>query len=223
MYSALSTLNTTTEVPLSKAPNPQLLPGRRSINACPLLWVCIHGVCVCVFTAVCVHLWWDKCRALIPSMGYHTWPHITFTFNQFWYCNSLKYPTQRNGFQQQMLFKLYLICSVVGDRPGPHCQSFLHHPRVHNDLQPAAEAYTEWDRALQGVLALLWVQKHQRQRGMCLILLNQLKHLNKTLLSVSNQHGCNVLLNRKKNWSFRNCLRESLFQWRKALKNPVQR
>ncbi len=33
-------LNTTTEVPLSKAPNPQLLPGRRSIN------VCFH-CCVC--------------------------------------------------------------------------------------------------------------------------------------------------------------------------------
>ncbi len=49
MYSALSTLNTTTEVPLSKAPNPQLLPGRRSINAhCP--GVCSR--CVCVFTAV---------------------------------------------------------------------------------------------------------------------------------------------------------------------------
>ncbi len=33
MYSALSTFNTTTEVSLSKAPNPQLLPGRHSINA----------------------------------------------------------------------------------------------------------------------------------------------------------------------------------------------
>ncbi len=50
--SALCTLNNTTEVPLSKAPDPQLLPRSR---------VCIHGVCVCsrcvcvcVFTAVCV-------------------------------------------------------------------------------------------------------------------------------------------------------------------------
>ncbi len=77
MYSALSTLNTTTEVPLSKAPNPQLLPGRRSINGCPLLRVCVHGVCVCVFTAVCVHFGWDKCRAQIPSMGHHTWPYVT--------------------------------------------------------------------------------------------------------------------------------------------------
>ncbi len=42
MSSALSTLNTTTEMrPLSKAPNPQLLPGRRSINGCPLLHVCV--------------------------------------------------------------------------------------------------------------------------------------------------------------------------------------
>ncbi len=48
MSSALSTLNTTTEVrPLSKEPNPQLLR------------VCVHGLCVCVcslLTAVCVHL-----------------------------------------------------------------------------------------------------------------------------------------------------------------------
>ncbi len=49
MYSALSTLNTTTEVPLSKAPNPQLLPGRRSIHGCPLCsqCVCVFTVCVC--------------------------------------------------------------------------------------------------------------------------------------------------------------------------------
>ncbi len=53
---SLSTFNTMTEVPLSKAPNPQLLPGRRSVNGCPLFQVCVHGVCVCVFTAVCVHL-----------------------------------------------------------------------------------------------------------------------------------------------------------------------
>ncbi len=80
MYSALSTFNTTTEVPLSKTPNPQLLPGRRSINGCPLLRVCVHGVCV--FTAVCVHFGWDKCRARIPSIGHshtvsHTWLYVT--------------------------------------------------------------------------------------------------------------------------------------------------
>ncbi len=52
MYSALSTLNTTAEVPLSKAPNPQLLPERCSINGCTLLRVCVHGVCslLCVCT-----------------------------------------------------------------------------------------------------------------------------------------------------------------------------
>uniref|UniRef100_A0A8C2CAT1 Kinesin-like protein n=1 Tax=Cyprinus carpio TaxID=7962 RepID=A0A8C2CAT1_CYPCA len=75
MYSALSTLNTTTEVPVSKAPNPQLLPGRRSINGCPLLRVCVHGVCV--FTAVCVHFGWVKSTAWIPSMGPHTWLYVT--------------------------------------------------------------------------------------------------------------------------------------------------
>ncbi len=71
MTSALSTLNTTTEVPLSKAPNPQLLPGRCSINDCPLLRVCVH-CCVC---ALCM----GKCRAQIPSMGYHVWLYVTFT------------------------------------------------------------------------------------------------------------------------------------------------
>ncbi len=38
---------------LSKALNPQLLPGRRSINDCPLLRVCVHSVCV--HCCVCVH------------------------------------------------------------------------------------------------------------------------------------------------------------------------
>ncbi len=32
---------------------------------------------VCVFTAVCVHFGWDKCRTQIPSMGHHTWPYVT--------------------------------------------------------------------------------------------------------------------------------------------------
>ncbi len=45
MNSTLSTFKTMTEVPLSKAPNPQLLPGR------------VFTVCVCsLLTAVCVHL-----------------------------------------------------------------------------------------------------------------------------------------------------------------------
>ncbi len=45
MNSTLSTFNTMTEVPLSKALNPQLLPGRWS-NGCPLLRVCVHSVSV---------------------------------------------------------------------------------------------------------------------------------------------------------------------------------
>uniref|UniRef100_A0A8C1LIX0 DDE Tnp4 domain-containing protein n=1 Tax=Cyprinus carpio TaxID=7962 RepID=A0A8C1LIX0_CYPCA len=53
--------NTMTEVPLSKAQNPQLLPRRRGINSCPLLRVCLRCVCVCV----CVHFGWVKCRARI--------------------------------------------------------------------------------------------------------------------------------------------------------------
>ncbi len=57
------------EVPLSKATNPQLLPRCRSINGCPLLQVCLRGVWMFVFTAVCVHCtWMGKCRARIPSI-----------------------------------------------------------------------------------------------------------------------------------------------------------
>ncbi len=32
--------------------------------------------CVCVHYCVCA-LGWVKCRAQIPSMGHHTWPHVT--------------------------------------------------------------------------------------------------------------------------------------------------
>ncbi len=79
-----STFNTTTDVSLSKAPNPQLLPGRRSINGCPLLRVCVNGVCV--HCCVCA-LGWIKCRAQIPSMGNHTWPHVTsLSQNRFFFC-----------------------------------------------------------------------------------------------------------------------------------------
>ncbi len=55
MYSALSTFNSTTEVALSKPPNPQLLPGRRSIKWLPTApGVCSQRVCVCVCSLLCV-------------------------------------------------------------------------------------------------------------------------------------------------------------------------
>ncbi len=64
MHSTLTTLNITTEVPLSKAPNPKLLSGRRNVNGCPLR-VCVHldglnaehkfRVCVSPYLTVTVH------------------------------------------------------------------------------------------------------------------------------------------------------------------------
>ncbi len=79
MYRALSTLNTMTEVPLSKAPIPQLLPGRISVNGCLLLRVCVHGVCVCVHCCVCTF------NGLIVDHSEHGSPflavcHVTFSF-----------------------------------------------------------------------------------------------------------------------------------------------
>ncbi len=68
MYSALSTLNTTTEVLLSKAPNPQLLPECHCINGCPLLRVCPHGVCV----------WLLLCRCNLGGLNEHKfWVWVT--------------------------------------------------------------------------------------------------------------------------------------------------
>ncbi len=44
------------------------------------VWQTAPGVCswcLCIHYCVCVHLGWVKCRAQIPSMGNHTWPHVT--------------------------------------------------------------------------------------------------------------------------------------------------
>ncbi len=72
MYNALSALNTMTEVPLSKAPNPQLLPGHRSINGCPLLRLCVHSVCVCVCSLLCV----CTLDGLIEEQEFRVWVTI---------------------------------------------------------------------------------------------------------------------------------------------------
>ncbi len=80
MYSTLSTFNTTTEVPLSKATNPQLLPGRRSINGCPHCSGCVFTVCVCV----CVHFGWANAEhefwvwvTILGRMSLHFIYHTT--------------------------------------------------------------------------------------------------------------------------------------------------
>ncbi len=43
--------------------------GSSECIGCPLLQVYVHCVCA---------LGWVKCRAQIPSMGHHTWPHTTY-------------------------------------------------------------------------------------------------------------------------------------------------
>ncbi len=49
-------------------------PGAAAIRLPTSPGVCSR--CVCVHYCVCA-LGWAKCRAQIPSMGHHTWPHIT--------------------------------------------------------------------------------------------------------------------------------------------------
>ncbi len=69
---------------------------------CPLLRVCVHGVCVCgcvcvcVFTAVCVHFGWVIYRVQILSMCHHTWLHVmslslSYLFNSIGYISFLNY------------------------------------------------------------------------------------------------------------------------------------
>ncbi len=107
MYSVLSTLNTMTEVPLSKAPSPQLVPGRRSINGCPLLRVHVHGVCV--FTAVCVHFGWvnaeHKFQVWVTILGRMS-RHFHFHFH---YCRSP--PLSNASFSTKSLLPTSTVCS----------------------------------------------------------------------------------------------------------------
>ncbi len=74
--SALSTLNTTTQVkPLSKAPNPQLFPGCRSNMAA-------HCVCSrCVHYCVCAHL--DGLNAELKFRVWVATRHFTFTLKNY--------------------------------------------------------------------------------------------------------------------------------------------
>ncbi len=65
---------------LEQGTKPPTVPRGPQQYGCPLLRVCVYGVCVCV--CVCVHccvcaLGWVKCRAQLPSMGHHTWPHVS--------------------------------------------------------------------------------------------------------------------------------------------------
>ncbi len=67
---------------LEQGTDPQLLPGRRS-NMAAHCSGCVFTVCMCSLLCVCAH-GLVKCRAQIPGMGLHTWPHVTslslFTF-----------------------------------------------------------------------------------------------------------------------------------------------
>ncbi len=68
-FSILVELEQGTEPPTApRAPQHKWLPAAPGR--------CSRCVCVCVFTTVCVHFGWVKCRAQIPSMGHHTWPYV---------------------------------------------------------------------------------------------------------------------------------------------------
>ncbi len=91
------------EVPLSKAPNPQLLPGCRSINGCPLLWVCSRCVCVCVCVCslLCVCSWMGKMQSTDSEYGSQYLAVCHFHFFSF------KFLSMYIGYN---FFTLYIEC-----------------------------------------------------------------------------------------------------------------
>ncbi len=112
MYSALSTLNTTTEVPLSKAPNPQLLPGRRSINGYPLLQVCVFtAVCVCTLDGLNAE---HKFRVWVTVLGCisrhlsHNFSLIQFNLLDFGVINSTKFWSEKLFLHHFFQCRIYL-------------------------------------------------------------------------------------------------------------------
>ncbi len=135
LTSSLSTLNTTTEVrPLSKAPNPQLLPGRCSINGCPLLRVWIHSVCVYMFTTHCcvwVHLEGLSQRFSIPVLAPSRSAHFvcfSYRFRRLFYLNisalrSGQVEGPRTGIENRWVKCREQIPSI-GHHAWPHVTSF---------------------------------------------------------------------------------------------------
>ncbi len=76
-------------------------------------------VCVCVFTTVCVHFGWVKCRAQTPSMDHYTWSYVTsrhvkYTNSYLINCQySLSHLTQQNE-GRHALFKLKTCIGIDG-------------------------------------------------------------------------------------------------------------
>ncbi len=115
--SALSTFNTTTEVrPLSKAPIPQLLPGRRNMAA---------HCSGCVFTAVCVHLDGlnaeNKFRVWVTILGHtHHFPlyqKLTYSLKNkaTFYSQFVKLTTENVCSTNELLVKAFKDCSTFSN------------------------------------------------------------------------------------------------------------
>ncbi len=104
MYSALSTLNTTTEVrPLSKGPNLQLLPGRRSINGCPLLRVCVYGVCVCTLDGLNAEHKFRVWVTILDHISRHFHFHFSLHREGLKSCSARKVPLLKKAHVQARL------------------------------------------------------------------------------------------------------------------------
>ncbi len=77
MSSALSALNITTEVPLSKASNPQLLPVRRSKKCLPTAPGVCSLLCVCALDGINAE---HKFRVWVTILGHMSLSVITLGF-----------------------------------------------------------------------------------------------------------------------------------------------
>ncbi len=79
--------------PWARHRTPNCSPGAAALAAHS---GCVFTVCVCVHCCVCAHLDGLNAEHKFPSMGHHTWPHVT-----------------------SLLFTSLIICQV------PHKTSFL--------------------------------------------------------------------------------------------------
>ncbi len=111
----------TTEVrPLSKAPNPQLLPGRRSVG-CPLLKVCALGWVKCrehisLLVILCIIVYVTNTKLLLWAFDYPAVKPVVWSVN-IWIRNErVNHRTSCSGWRWRLLNKgldLGLFLAVV--------------------------------------------------------------------------------------------------------------
>ncbi len=77
----------------------------------------------CVFTAVCVLFGWVNCRARIPSMGHHTWPHVMSLSHFHFSISDIQVQVRANlkdGDRGRLSFFFFFMIGIVYPKPDPY-------------------------------------------------------------------------------------------------------